>query len=86
MGLFDLIDDIIEVPGIALNSVSKTVEEFADDPIGKSVDVALQPVNDGLEVLGGLTEGEFRTAAAMRLGVDVVAGMALSELIELCEK
>jgi len=79
MGLFDLVDDMVD-------SVVDTVDDFIEDPIGKTTDVVLQPVNDGLEVLGGLTEGEFRTAAAMRLGTDVVAGMALSELIELCDK
>lgn len=41
-----------------------------------------QPVRDGLDLLDGLTEGEIRTKAALRLGADVVAGMALSEIIE----
>ena len=48
----------------------------------KVIDTALQPVNDGLSVLEGLTEGELRTKAAARLGADVVAGMAISEIIE----
>lgn len=43
---------------------------------------ALAPVQDGLDILDGLTEGEIRTKAVARLGADVVAGMALSEIIE----
>jgi len=46
------------------------------------VDIATAPVRDGFDVLEGLTEGEIRTKAAARLGADVVAGMALSEIIE----
>lgn len=45
-------------------------------------DVALQPVRDAVEIVDGLTEGELRTRAAVRLGADIAAGMALSELIE----
>ena len=48
----------------------------------KVIDTALQPVNDGLSVLEGLTKGELRVKAAARLGADVVAGMAVSEIIE----
>ena len=43
---------------------------------------ALAPVRDGLDVLDGLTEGEIRIKAAARLGADVVAGMALEEILE----
>lgn len=64
------------------DSVSDTVSNFIDDPIGTSVDMALQPVRDGMDVLEGLTEGEIRAAAAVRLGADVVAGMALSEVVD----
>jgi len=52
------------------------------DLVDVVVDVALAPVRDGLDILDGLTEGEIRTKAAVRLGADVVAGMALSEVIE----
>ena len=52
------------------------------DLIGKGIGMALQPVADGLDFLDGLTEGEIREKAAIRLGADVVAGMALSEIIE----
>lgn len=46
------------------------------------VNIAVSPLQDGLDVLDGLTEGEIRTKAALRLGADVVAGMALSEVLE----
>ena len=46
------------------------------------IDLATAPVRDGLDVLDGLTEGEIRAKAAARLGSDVVAGMALNEVIE----
>lgn len=58
------------------------IDEFIDDPLNKTVDVATQPMRDGLDILDGLTEGEIREKAALRLGTDVVAGMALSEIIE----
>ena len=49
------------------------------------IDVATAPIRDGLDVLDGLTEGEIRMKAAARLGTDVVAGMALSELLEVLD-
>jgi hypothetical protein len=49
---------------------------------GFIVDAVTAPIRDTIDVLEGLTEGELRTRAALRLGVDVVAGMAVSELIE----
>ena len=65
--------------------IENTVTDFVDDPIGKTVDVVTAPVRDGLTIIDGLTEGELRTKAAVRLGTDVVAGMALSEIIEWYE-
>ncbi len=59
-----------------------TVTDFVEDPIGTTVDVVTQPVRDGLDIIDGLTEGELRERAILRLGADVVAGMAVSELIE----
>ena len=53
---------------------------------GSLIDVVTSPVVDALDVLQGLTEGEIRTKAAIRLGADVVAGMALSEVIEAMEE
>lgn len=58
------------------------VSEFAKDPIGKTFDMATQPIRDAAEVIDGLTEGELRTKAALRLGADVASGMALGELID----
>jgi len=62
--------------------LGKIVDDFIDDPIGATSDIMWQPVRDSLDVLEGITEGELRTKAALRLGVDVAASMALSELIE----
>lgn len=45
-------------------------------------DIVTKPLRDGLEIVDGLTEGELRTKAIASLGADVVAGMAVSELIE----
>ncbi len=64
------------------DKIVNKVEEFVGDPIGKSVNIATQPIKDGLDVIDGLTEGELREKAILRLGADMVAGMALSELIE----
>ena len=55
------------------------------DLIGKVANAALQPVRDAIDALDGLTEGEIRVKAAARLGTDVVAGMALSEVIKELE-
>lgn len=43
---------------------------------------ALRPLRDAADVLAGLTEGELRSRAAIRLGVDVVAGMALGDVLD----
>jgi len=59
-----------------------TVADFVDDPIGTTVDITTQPLRDGLEIIDGLTEGELREKAILRLGADVVAGMAVSELVD----
>lgn len=72
MGLFDSIVD----------SVSDEIDEFFDDPVGKTVDVVTKPLRDGLDVVEGLTEGELRTKAVLSLGLSVASGMALSELID----
>lgn len=64
-------------------SVVKTVDEAVSDPIGFTVDTVTQPIVDTIDVLEGLTEGELREKAALRLGTDAVAGMATNELIEV---
>jgi len=66
--MFSLLDDVVDV-GLGVAKVA--------------VDVTLQPVADGLDFLQGMSEGEFRANASLRLGADVVAGMALAELIEV---
>ncbi len=76
--MFGFLDDIVEK---ATNEIS----DFVDRPIEKSIEIATQPIRDGIEVAGGLTEGEIRTKAIARLGVDVVSGMALGEMIELLD-
>lgn len=43
---------------------------------------ALQPVADTYELIDGLSEGELRERAALRLGGTVVAGMTAAELID----
>lgn len=68
-------------------SLFDAVEDFIDDPVGKGYDMVTAPLVDTLDILEGLTEGEIRTKAALRLGVDVVAGMVLSEVVEyLCDE
>lgn len=62
------------------------VEDFIDDPVGTVVDTATQPFVDGLDILEGLTEGEIREKAALRLGTDYVAGMALGDVIDFLRK
>lgn len=64
------------------DSVAGTVDDFIEDPLNTTMNIAVSPVNDALDVLDGITEGELRTAAAARLGADVVAGMALSEVVD----
>ncbi len=69
MSMFDLIPDADDIVNIAK----------------KGVDMVTQPIRDTLEVVDGLTEGELREKAVIRLGADAAGGMALSELIELYE-
>ena len=56
------------------------------DLIQKTVKAATQPIKDGVEILEGLSEGEIRQQAIARLGVDVVAGMGIAELIEFLKE
>ena len=65
-----------------VNGIANTVDDFVDDPLGTTVEILTQPIVDCCDLLDGLTEGEFRHRAALRLGTDVVAGMAISEVIE----
>ena len=56
------------------------------DLIQKTVKATTQPIKDGVEILEGLSEGEIRQQAIARLGVDVVAGMGIAELIEFLKE
>jgi hypothetical protein len=67
-------------------SVSDTLEDFIDDPFETILNIATQPISDGVEVLEGLTEGELRHKAALRLGADIALGMAVDELVEWGEE
>lgn len=69
--MFGILDDIVDV-----------ATEVVKDPIGKTVDIVTQPIVDAADVIDGLTEGELREKAAIRLGADIACGMALSELID----
>ena len=53
------------------------------DLIGDIVDIVLSPLDDAIEVLSGLSEGELRERAILRLGADVIVGLGTSEIIEL---
>ena len=68
--------------GKLFDVVTDTVSDFVDDPIGTVVDITTQPIRDGITVIDGLTEGELREKAALRLGADIASGMALGELID----
>lgn len=59
----------------------ETLDDFLDDPIGTTIRETTQPFRDAYDILEGLTEGELRAQAILRLGTDVVAGMALSQVI-----
>lgn len=69
------------IGGLVGNSIKK-VEDFVEDPVGTSVDIATKPIRDGLNIIDGLTEGEIRLKAIASLGADAVGDMALDELIE----
>ena len=74
--MFDIFNDIVE-------KVVVETSDFIDRPLGKAVEIATQPLRDGLDVVDGLSEGEIRTMAIARLGADVVSGMAIGEVIDM---
>lgn len=53
-----------------------------DDIADAAIDIVTKPIIDAVDVIDGLTEGELRERAALRLGADVAGGMALNELME----
>lgn len=66
-----------------VESVCDEIEEFVDNPIGYTVDSAFNPVRNTADIIEGLSEGEIRTLAIAKLGADVVAGMAFSEIVAI---
>lgn len=57
------------------------VSSFIKNPYDKTIDIITQPIKDCCEIVDGLTEGELRGKAIIRLGADIVAGMTLDEVI-----
>ncbi|KKN21833.1 hypothetical protein LCGC14_0921370 [marine sediment metagenome] len=51
--------------------------------IGDVIDIALSPLNDAIEILEGLTEGELRERAILRFGASAIVGLDTTEIIEL---
>lgn len=47
------------------------------------IDIVISPLDDVIDILSGLSEGELREKAILRLGVDAVVGLGTSEIIEL---
>jgi hypothetical protein len=84
--LINLVEDVVDtgcdLVGSGVNSVANTIDSFVDNPVGTTINIVTQPVADSIDVLEGLSEGELRTVAATRLGVDVVTGLAAGEIID----
>ena len=53
------------------------------DLIGDVVGIVLSPLDDAIEILSGLSEGELRERAILRLGADAIVGLGTSEIIDL---
>lgn len=47
------------------------------------IDIVTSPLNDAIEILEGLTEGELRERAILRLGASAIVGLDTTEIIEL---
>ncbi len=69
--------------GNIFDSVVNMVDDAVSDPVGTAISIVTQPIVDGCDLLQGLTEGEFREKAALRLGADIAFGVGISELIDL---
>ena len=74
--MFGFIDDVA-------SGFVDAADSFVRNPVKTTVNMALQPVRDTLIIIDGLTEGELRTEAILRVGVDSAVGMGVSELIDL---
>ena len=75
MGLFDIIDD-------AVSYVADEVSDFIERPVSKTIEHVTRPLVDTIDVIDGLTEGELRHKAVLRLGAEVASGMAIGELVD----
>lgn len=53
------------------------------DLIGDVIGVVLSPLDDAIDILSGLSEGELREKAIFRLGASAIVGLDTSEIIEL---
>lgn len=53
------------------------------DLIGDVIGVVLSPLDDAIDILSGLSEGELREKAILRLGASAIIGLDTSEIIEL---
>jgi len=53
------------------------------DLLGNIVDIVLSPLDDAIEILEGLTEGELRERAILRLGAGAIVGLGTDEIIGL---
>ena len=53
------------------------------DLIGDVIGVVLSPLDDAIDILSGLSEGELRERAILRLGASAIVGLDPSEIIEL---
>ena len=51
--------------------------------IGDVIGIVLSPLDDAIEILSGLSEGELREKAILRLGASAIIGLDTSEIIEL---
>jgi len=47
------------------------------------IDIVTSPLTDAIEILSGLSEGELRERAILRLGASAIVGLDASEIIEL---
>jgi hypothetical protein len=68
--------------GSLFDKIVDTAEDFLDDPINTSVNIATSPLRNSLDVVDGLTEGELRLKAIASLGSDIAGDMLLEELID----
>lgn len=68
--------------GSILGGIEDTISDFARDPIGKTVNTVTQPLRDVASVASGLSQGEIRAEAIVRLGADVALGMTTAEVLE----